>query len=267
MAAFSSRGPAADGRIKPDLVAPGTDIVSARSRASSDTGWGVLGSNTNYCFLGGTSMATPLAAGAATLVRQYCVETLGLASPSAALLKAALVGRRPFADPRTIRHQPIPRNSGTAAAQHRSRAGARRCRRHPLPAGGHASRPAWKARPRCPPGDSNSFVFSVHSNAPLTVGLAYSDYPSALSAAVNLVNDLDLLLLDPDGAPHHPNGLGRADRLNNVEGIDVADAATGRWTLVVSAPNVPQGPQPYALYLRGAIHLPVDIAHEPLDNT
>ena len=38
MAAFSSRGPAADGRTKPDLVAPGTDVVSVRSRASSSTG-------------------------------------------------------------------------------------------------------------------------------------------------------------------------------------------------------------------------------------
>ena len=79
MAAFSSRGPAADGRTKPDLVAPGTDVVSVRSRASSSTGWGVLGDNTNYCFMGGTSMATPLAAGCATLVRQYCVDVLGLA--------------------------------------------------------------------------------------------------------------------------------------------------------------------------------------------
>jgi len=36
MAAFSSRGPCNDGRIKPEIVAPGTDIVSCRSRAASD---------------------------------------------------------------------------------------------------------------------------------------------------------------------------------------------------------------------------------------
>lgn len=53
MAAFSSRGPCDDGRIKPDVVAPGTDIVSARSRATYDTGWGPH-PNTNYCFMGGT---------------------------------------------------------------------------------------------------------------------------------------------------------------------------------------------------------------------
>ena len=34
MAAFSSRGPADDGRIKPDLVAPGSNIISARSHAT-----------------------------------------------------------------------------------------------------------------------------------------------------------------------------------------------------------------------------------------
>jgi subtilisin family serine protease len=70
MAAFSSRGPAADGRIKPDVVAPGTDILSCRSRvASNSVGWGVAPESTNYVFNGGTSMATPLAAGAAVLMR------------------------------------------------------------------------------------------------------------------------------------------------------------------------------------------------------
>ncbi|MCX7002176.1 MAG: S8 family serine peptidase, partial [bacterium] len=64
MAAFSSRGPCSDARVKPDIAAPGTDIISCRSRAAgAGTGWGVY--NSYYVYMGGTSMATPLTAGAA----------------------------------------------------------------------------------------------------------------------------------------------------------------------------------------------------------
>ena len=265
MAAYSSRGPTADGRTKPDLVAPGTDIVSVRSRASSATGWGVLAANTNYCFMGGTSMATPLAAGAATLVRQYCTDFLDMAAPSAALLKAALVGgARPLSpgqyDTGAYREIPaLPRPNPVEGWGQADVGGTL----FP-PAGLQA---ALMDGPALATGASNAFVFSVHSNAPLVVAMAYSDYPSALAAAANLVNDLDLLLLDPAGAPLRPNGLAGPDDLNNVESIDVAAAATGLWTLVVSARNVPQGPQPYALYLRGAVHMPATLQHAPLQNS
>ncbi|KAG2500681.1 hypothetical protein HYH03_001447 [Edaphochlamys debaryana] len=70
MSDFSSYGPAFDGRIKPDLVAPGTNIMSAKM------GSGVLSRNSSTCDAGltnmqGTSMATPLAAGHFALMRQY----------------------------------------------------------------------------------------------------------------------------------------------------------------------------------------------------
>ena len=266
MAAFSSRGPTADGRTKPDIVAPGTDIISVRSRASSSTGWGVLESNTNYCFMGGTSMATPLAAGSATLVRQYCMDFLGMTQPSAALLKAALVGGARSLFPgqygtnQFLEIPELPRPNVVEGWGQIDVTGT-------LFPTSSIQAVLMEGPSPLSTGNSTSFPFSVHSPAPLNVAMAYSDYPSALSAAINLVNDLDLRLIAPDGTPHYPNGLDRADTLNNVEGIDVANAQTGLWTLVVSARNVPQGPQPYALYLRGALHMPVTIAHTPLPNT
>ncbi|RME86130.1 MAG: hypothetical protein D6775_00900, partial [Caldilineae bacterium] len=90
MAAFSSRGPADDGRIKPDLVAPGTAIISARSHdPQAGTGWGEY--DGDYIYDGGTSMATPLTAGAAALVREWLVRLQHVAVPSAALIKALLI--------------------------------------------------------------------------------------------------------------------------------------------------------------------------------
>src|SRR6185436_7671029 len=79
--AFSSRGPCNTGRMKPDLVAPGTWVLSTRSGSIplNNFGWGSYPPAKNdYMYMGGTSMATPLVSGAAALARQYLRTTAGI---------------------------------------------------------------------------------------------------------------------------------------------------------------------------------------------
>src|SRR5262249_11277550 len=87
MAAFSSRGPTLDGRIKPDVVAPGPFIISNRSPLGQDlVYWAPL--NSNYAYSGGTSLSSPFVAGSAALVREWLQKKQSVANPSAALIKA-----------------------------------------------------------------------------------------------------------------------------------------------------------------------------------
>lgn len=90
MTDFSSRGPTADGRIKPEVVAPGSWILSVKAaQAPLASFWGPF--NDDYAFMGGTSMATPLTAGGAALVREWLNKTRNIPNPSGALQKAVLV--------------------------------------------------------------------------------------------------------------------------------------------------------------------------------
>lgn len=64
VAMFSSRGPVAGGRVKPDLSAPGVDIVSLRAPGSAlDIGDPSARVGKAYFRMSGTSMATPIVSG------------------------------------------------------------------------------------------------------------------------------------------------------------------------------------------------------------
>jgi hypothetical protein len=98
-----------------------------------------------------------------------------------------------------------------------------------------------------------TLTFQNNSAADLTVTLVWTDYPSTPTAALNLVNDLDLALADPSGGSHYPNGGTTSDRRNNVEVIDLSNPATGEYTINIYGQNVPAGPQPFALVVCGDI--------------
>lgn len=83
LSSFSSRGPrAGDFGLKPDISAPGENIVAARAPGAFPQEPG----DTNYVTLSGTSMATPHVAGAAAIVAGEHPDWTG------AQIKAALIG-------------------------------------------------------------------------------------------------------------------------------------------------------------------------------
>jgi subtilisin family serine protease len=252
LAAFSSRGPCDDRRIKPDLVAPGTDILSTRSStAPADHYWG-LHANNRYAYMGGTSMASPLAAGCAALVREYFVTERGI-SPSAALLKAALInGTRWLTSSDSIAdHGQQPNYHQGFGEIHLPTT---------LPS---AAEPTlalefvdtWQTPPQQlkRTGDMIRYTVTVNQGRPLRLCLAYTDLPARA-----LQNDLSLLVEDSTGNKftgneHLPGKITRSDMENNVEVIRIDDPAPGVWRLQVFARNLLRGPQDFALVATGAL--------------
>ncbi|NCD23647.1 MAG: hypothetical protein EOL90_12025, partial [Spartobacteria bacterium] len=249
LVAFSSRGPCDDGRIKPDIVAPGTFVISTRSRASSDTGWGVA-PNTNYLYMGGTSMATPLTSGAAALMRQWLTTTGGIADPSAALMKALLInGARDM----------TPGQYGTAAYQEIA------ARPDNAQGFGHVDlastlQPATNLflslydTNSLATGQTNTFTFTVSaaSTNRFIATLVYADYWATAGSTKRLINDLDLTVIKPGGTTNFANGRSSKDATNNVELVEIVADEAGTYTVVVAARTVPSGsPQAYALVVRG----------------
>jgi serine protease AprX len=257
MVAFSNRGPTKERRIKPDVVAPGTCILSTLSRAVAhpSTEYGTSKDPLFY-FEGGTSMATPLVAGCVAVLRETLVKN-GTPEPSAALLKALLIngavelagqyspseagpspnensgwGRVNLANS-VIIPGPNP-NSGFGEGG-------------PLKQGGedkisveipeHASTGEARAS-----GQGVSPQTASHGLT-LKATLVWSDPPG-----VALQNDLDLIVRGANRRERYGN-MGTSDefdRYNNVEQVVWTGIPLGKAEIVIRAYRITQYPQPYA---------------------
>ena len=101
-------------------------------------------------------------------------------------------------------------------------------------------------------GQSLAYTYTVASaSTSLRVILVWSDYPGSLMATPNLVNDLDLQVTGPTTTTTNAGAAHTPDRLNNVEGVALADPAAGEYHITISGRNVPFGPQPFTLVISG----------------
>jgi PGF-pre-PGF domain-containing protein len=240
IAAFSSRGPTNDGRIKPDIVAPGTFIASTRSSiVGSMTGWGII--DDNYVYMGGTSMSTPITAGAAALVREYYTDVENVSNPSASLLKATIINGA---------YNMTPGQYGIGVDQEidgipdYSQGWGRVDIENSI----YPESPVvMRYYDYIPLNYSESWNVSydiLHTSRPLRITLVWTDYPGTANVDPQLVNNLDLIVDAPDGTYY---GNGAPDTVNNVEGVELLEPVAGTYTITVNGTNVPQGPQNFSL--------------------
>ena len=291
---FSSRGPCADGRIKPDLVAPGSHVLGGAPQAGTPTtngtgnasacfngegvcglpNSGTVGSANNFFPLGqkfytvssGTSHATPAVAGACALLRQYFIN-LGLepgnAPPSPAMTKAFLMNSARYLTGNFANDTlPSPNqglgevNLGTA-----------------FDGTGRVLRDQVAADTFTASGQTRVFSGFVSDSAkPLCVTLAWTDAPGGTAAGAALVNDLDLQVTI-GGVTYNGNVFsgpdsvagGTADGLNNVESVFLPAGVSGPFTVTVTGFNIAADaidsgasapPQDFALVIYNATTTP-----------
>ena len=240
---FSSRGPTSDGRFKPDVLAPGTFVLSTRSTriAANNTAWAAYPPSRFYFHMGGTSMATPLAAGAVGLLRQYVRQRGVAGGPTAALLKALLIAsavRLATSGPTRL----VDNDQGYGLVNLQSVLKPSQSRKLVM----------QNVSPGLRTGEAWRRTVALSAKARLRIVLAYSDYPGAA-----LVNNLNLIVTAPNGTRYVGNqanaGSTTLDAANNVEMVDVPSAASGQWSVEVVGANVAQGRQDFALVIVGRV--------------
>jgi serine protease AprX len=241
LAAFSSRGPTRDGRIKPDVVAPGTAILSTRSRAAGvGNGWGPS-PDPLFFFDGGTSMATPLVSGCAAVVRQY-LQKNGVAKPSAALVKALLINGA-----HDLTGQFVPTEVGSLPNNGEG-FGRVNLAATVGPLDGQVVK-FWDEDTALDTGETQSFEVNLDQlAAAVKITLVWTDPPGE-----TLQNDLDLIVTTSNGTVRHGNQRGASqkfDRQNNVEQVAMTSVAAGNLSITVRAFRAAVTPQPFALVFR-----------------
>jgi serine protease AprX len=247
MVAFSSRGPTQDRRIKPDVVAPGTFILSTLSRSVTATnpGWGRSG-DPLFFFDGGTSMATPLVAGGVAVIREFLAKQHHLTQPSAALVKALLINGA-----RDISGQYVPSEAGGIPNTSEGFG------RVDLTAtiGPFAQHENLTFKDEATALDTNEeerTTVNIPAQASLLkVTLVWTDPPGE-----TLQNDLDLIVRAADGQERHGNVNPASpdfDRDNNVEQVVWLNPPAGGVSIIVRAHRITaQFAQSYALVVRVA---------------
>lgn len=224
----SSRGPAHDGRIKPDIAANGQNQNSTAP-------------NNDYLVFGGTSGASPGIAGISAQLYEAYGELNGGALPESGLIKATLLNTA--------------NDYGNVGPDFKFGWGIVNALR-----AGILIEEGRYLSDNVIQGATNNHTINVPSGTTQVRFMLYwTDSPAAPGASPALVNDLDLVVTDPSNNTELPWILDSTpnpatldlpatkgpDHLNNMEQVLINNPAAGDYELDVTGFNVPIGPQNY----------------------
>lgn len=222
----SSRGPVSDGRIKPEVVAPGELIFSTTP-------------TNGYSLSNGTSMSSPAVSGGLALLYERYRQLHAGGNPESGLMKALICNGA------TDRGNPGPDFMYGFGQMNLLRSV------EMLEKGNYFNASVASA-------GSNTHSINIPSGsniARLKVMLYWNDPAAPVFASNALVNDLDLRVTDPATAIYLPLVLNTApasvnlpattgiDRINNIEQVVIENPAPGDYDFIVEGTTIPFGGQ------------------------
>jgi hypothetical protein len=287
---FSSRGPTADGRRKPDIMAPGTHVSGGVAQAALASPIGSGSGSKNACFNGGgvcggvssfffpanqqyytassgTSHSTPAIAGAAALLRQHFLNR-GLAAPSPALTKGLMMNSARYMTGANANDTLPSNNQGMGELSLNNY--------FDIFDTAHILRDQVAIDTFSASGQERIFTGNVSDNTkPFRVTLAWTDAPGPTTGNA-FVNNLDLEVTiggqvyrgNVFSGAHATTG-GVSDTRNNVESVFLpAGAAAGNFVVRVKGTNIAGNGVPgvggaldqdFALVVSNAVALPAAV--------
>lgn len=274
ISAFSSTGPTPGGVIKPDIIAPGSNIVSARANHADYYTKAAAGTSLQFSCtteqMSGTSMATPLTAGTALLVRQYFMNSAfwatycnsqysscvnGSFTPTGYLVKAVFLhsgqAMQRYSDPNEQQVHLLDRVPDVFQGYGLIRLS----NVLPVPGLNQAFRLYVHDKLRLSQGNKYRWSVSMSatgSNAPLKVTIAWYDFWNNLGVG-NLLQNLDLTLTAPDGTVYRGNNDDAGDDQNPNEQVLIPSPtcylSNCVYVIDVSAITVTQTTQAFAVVI------------------
>ncbi len=259
IADFSSRGGTySNGRIKPDLAAVGTAVISALGpgewdywetngavpqpqyiqdideydRNSQGPGSDGIG---DYQYMQGTSMASPNAAGASLLVREYYTDIHGDTTPSNPLVKATMINGADRMSETLYDYPGYDQGWGRI----------------------NLKNSLYPDAPTSVQFDEHTFTGTGTWNPTLDLNVNSGDVPLKATlvwtdeSGIDLYRQLEFEMTDPSGDTYYsgvnnydsngwtqPN-TDNGDTINNVHRVEVQSPEAGTWTMTVNANSIP----------------------------
>ena len=248
---MSSMGPTHERRLKPDVVAPGTDIYAALSRRvarfDGDTATSQDMPGIKWRSWSGTSQETPLVAGCAAVLREV-LQDRGCANPPGALLKAIIINgaeRLPNVDINAQGHGRVSLEASMSMTTRPPARSSETTTNTPLPASsGSLIGDALKQD------EEHEFVLSppnsTASHSHFKITMVYNDIGNR-----QIQNNLNLFVTDVvtgEMTPGNSRSLTDPDEQNNVEQIVLSSIPKGGVKVRVHAQKIlAKQDQDYAL--------------------